>query len=149
VKNKPLNLEDLVAEFDPDSRTVFFSARKVVHIRTSEQGVQIGKALEAVLEQYLSSGRGYLITDISKVVIEPADVDLYATRINALANKYLYPHGIARYGYAIGRITVRMGHESKLIQDLNLFATREEAIAFIKGLEQRRLEIEELLAKSH
>jgi hypothetical protein len=142
-----LNLHDLTHEFDPELRIVHFSAKRAVHIRTSEQGILIGDALEAILKEHLEHDRGYLVTDIGKIVIEPADVELYASKINALAEKYLYPHGIARYGYAIGRITVRMSHESNLIRDLNLFATKEEAIAFVKGLEVRRMEIAQLQAQ--
>ncbi|MFZ1684700.1 MAG: hypothetical protein WAU88_11315 [Candidatus Zixiibacteriota bacterium] len=142
-----LNLDDVTHEFDPELRIVHLSAKRVVHIRTSEQGVLIGEALEAILKAHLEHERGYLVTDISKIVIEPADVELYATKINALAERYLYPHGIARYGYAIGRITVMLSHESNLIRDLNLFASREEAIAFVKGLEVRRMEIAQLQAQ--
>ena len=142
-----LNLQGLTHEFDPELRIVYFSAKQVVHIRTSVQGILIGDALEAILRMYLESERGYLVTDISRIVIEPADVELYASKINAMAERYLYPHGIARYGYAIGRITVKMGHDSNLIRDLNLFATKEEAVAFVQGLEFRRLEIAHIQAQ--
>jgi hypothetical protein len=147
VEKRVLNIEDLVAEFDEQYRIVHQTGREVLQIQTLQQAEILAEATDCNLARFLGDEKGYLVTNISKIVIEPSVYELYAAKINELITKYLHPHGIARYGYAIGRVTVRMSHESNLIRDLNLFATKEEAFAFIKGLELKRSELENVFAK--
>lgn len=144
-----LDIGKLVAEFDAQRRIVHQTAEHALHFRTPEQAELLAAATDKNLSRHLGSGRGYLITNISRIVIEPTVVDIFTARINELIAKYLYPHGIARYGYAIGRVTVRMAHEARQLQDLNLFATKEEAIAYIERVELERKEIEAAFTKTH
>jgi hypothetical protein len=148
VNSPVLNIEDLVAEFEPESRIVHQTATKVVRITTHAQAELLADATDRNLSRLLGNERGYLVTNISKVVIEPSVVEVFAARINELISKYLHPHGIARYGYEIGRVTVRMSHEANMIRDLNLFASKDEAYAYIRGLELRRVEYEQIFAAS-
>lgn len=147
VEKDKLNIEEMVAEFDEQYRIVHQTADRPLYFRTMEEGELLARATDKNLSRFLGNERGYLVTNISRIVIDPAVVDLYAERINTFLARYLQPHGIARYGYAIGRVTVRMAHESNRLEDLNMFATKEEAFAFIRGLEVRRLELEQAFAK--
>jgi hypothetical protein len=149
VESNTLDIGELVAEFDAQRRIVHQTAERALHFGTPEQAELLAAATAKNLSRHLGSERGYLITNISKIVIEPTVVDIFVVRINELIAKYLYPHGIARYGYAIGRVTVRMAHESNALEDLNLFATKEEAIAYIERVESNRKEVEAAFTKTH
>jgi hypothetical protein len=148
VGNGTLDIRDLVAEFDPEYRIVHQTGKREMFFETIPQAELLANATDKNLSRLLGNERGYLITDITKIVIDPAVVELFADRINALIGKYLHPHGIARYGYAIGRVTVRMGHEAHGLEDLNLFGSHEEAFAYIKEMEIRRRELEAVLVKA-
>lgn len=80
-----------------------------------------------------------MITDYSKIIIEPENIDEYAAEIKKIIDTYLYPEGLARYGFEITRVTARLGHATYLGGSPNLFNTREEADAYIRSLaEQHR-----------
>ncbi len=136
-----------MAEFDEQYRIVHQTAEHPLYFRTPDEAELLARATDNNLSRFLGSERGYLVTNISRIVIEPTVVDIFVVRINELISKYLHPHGIARYGYAIGRVTVRMAHEANRLDDLNMFGTKEEAFAYIKGLEVRRHELDQAFAK--
>ena len=132
-----LNTNDLFCEFDSQRKIVHLTARRPVHARTYEDGLALSRAVNEILAQHLSEERGYMITDLSKIIIEPRFIDIYAQHIRDLMNAYIHPHGIARYGFEITRVTVRLSQEY-LEEPPNVFSTREEADEYIQGLIDRR-----------
>ncbi len=54
-----------------------------------------------------------MIVDLTKFIIEPKLSNCYAEKIQTIAQNCLFPNGLARYGYQITRMTVRLGHEKK------------------------------------
>ena len=125
------DLHNLVAEFDEKNLIVHVTGINSLNCQTREQGVALGEKIIELIDSCLNGRRGYLITDYSKVIIDPSLVDLYITYINKIKADYLCKGGIARYGYEITRITAKMGHEMFIGGSLNLFNTKEEAFEFI------------------
>ena len=126
--------EDLIAEFDPETRIIHFTARKRIVFNSIEDGHQLSDFVKATLDKHLAGKRGYMITDYSKIAIEPILLNLYAREMKEIIDTYLYPGGIARYGMDITRITAKMGHAAYIGGNPNLFNTKEEALDYINNL---------------
>jgi hypothetical protein len=126
--------EELIGKFDPETRIVHLTARNPIHAKTLEEGFMLGKAVKAVIERFLSDGRGYLLTDYSKIIIEPTEVEEYSRWMQEVRDAFLYPGGIARYGFEISRINAQLAHKEYLGGNPNLFDTYEAALAYLKSL---------------
>ena len=124
----------MIAEFDEADRIVHLSSGKPRRMTTGEHLEQAFAYLRSILDRYIDKGRVYLIIDMSNIIIEPDLKSMYATRAHAISEKYIMPHGIARYGYQITRVTVRTGYTDHLREEPNIFNSREEAYAYIRGL---------------
>ena len=133
------DIKDLVGEFDEQYRIVHLTAKRPVHVTTLEQGKILSQAVNEILTQFLAGRRGYLITDYSKIIIEPEKIDEYAAVIKQLIDTYLYPGGLARYGFEITRVTARLGHAAYLGGSPNLFNSRKEAVEYIRSLVEQHM----------
>jgi hypothetical protein len=134
-----INIEDLVGEFDEQYRIVHLTARRPIHVTTLAQGRMLSKAVNAILTEFLADRRGYMITDYSKIIIEPEKIDEYAAEMRQIIDRYLYPEGLARYGFEITRVTARLGHAAYLGGSPNLFNTKREAETYIHTLAERHM----------
>jgi len=130
------NIDDLVGEFDEQRLIVHLTAKSPIHVTTLEQGYILSRAVNEILGRYLSRRRGYLITDYSKIIIEPEKIDEYASEIRKIMDGYLQPGGLARYGFEITRVTARLSHAAYLGGSPNLFNSKEEAYRFIDQLRE-------------
>ena len=128
------DLEKIIAEFDPDYRIVHITAKEPLKFSKVEEALAFSKKVQSILNDFLSPGRGYMITDYSKIIIDPGLIDTYGQEMRIIMDTYLYPNGVARYGFEITRITAKMSHANFLGGTPNLFDTREEAFEFIRGL---------------
>jgi hypothetical protein len=137
---------DIVGEFDPATRIVHLTARKKAIAKTLDEGLLLKKAVRNIMDKYLSSSRGYLVTDYGRIIIDPALMNHYAHEMKYLIDTYLYPRGIARYGMDISRITATLSHQSYIGGSPNLFNTREEAFDYIHKLIEERKTPEEAQA---
>jgi hypothetical protein len=142
------DLSGLIAEFDEQNKIVHLTAKEQIRCKTLEQGFELARALKDILDSHFSDERGYLITDYSKIIIEPKHIDEYAAFIKDIMDKYLHPDGIARYGFEITRVTAQLGHQLYLGSSPNLFNTYEEAIAYIQGLALSNSSVADHSAKS-
>jgi hypothetical protein len=129
-----INIDDLVLEFDDTNKIVHVTAKKPIHITTLDEGEVLCTALNRALSKFLLPGRGYMITDYSKIILEPKHIDIYAEEISKIMEIYLYPDGLARYGFEVSRITARRSHEEYLGGTPNLFQTKDEAFGYIHSL---------------
>lgn len=142
--NKPvLNVEDLVVDYDPRYRIVHLTARRPVHARTLEDGYCLLEAVSKLLAGCLGTERGFMVTDLSRVIIEPKEIEKYSEGIKKLIDTYLYPGGIARYGFDIGRVTVQLSQAYFSSDTANLFKTKAEAVDFLRKLSAKFLTIPE------
>lgn len=138
---------DIIGEFDPVTRIVRMTARKRITFRTIEEGALLAKTIKEILRKHLSPGRGYMITDYTRIIIEPSLLNLYAPEMKDIIDTFLYPRGIARYGMEITRITAKLGHQAYIGGNPNLFNTRKEAFDYIHKLIEERKTSEEAQTK--
>ncbi len=131
------DITKLFGEYDPNTRIVHLTAHRPINARTTEQGLILAQAVMDILKQHLGDGRGYMVTDYTRIILNPVSIHLYAKAIKDIVDTYLYPGGLARYGMEISRITAQRGHEEYLGGNPNLFDTREEAFAYIYALIER------------
>ena len=133
-----LNLADLVGEYDEGSRILHLTAKAPIRCTTREHGYLLAKAVKELLAHHLKGQRGYMITDYSKIIIEPLYVDEYSAQIKEIIQTHLYPDGLARYGYEITRVTAQLSHNLYLDSALHLFNSKDEAYQYIQGLIARQ-----------
>lgn len=135
---------DLIAVFDPETRIVHLTARVRITVKTIEEGLSLSQAVRNILDKYLKSEPGYLISDIGQITIEPELIELHGREIKDIIDKYLFPGGIARYGMGLTRATARASHAEYIGGDPNLFNLKEEAYAYINDLieEQKDTKLE-------
>lgn len=127
----------LHAEFDEKNRILHVEYLERVHIRTGAQIDDIFSNIDEKLAGLCSSGRIYLIINMTNLVIEPSLTGHYARHARAICNKYILPDGVARYGYQITRITVKRGYDEYLGTNPNIFNSREEAFRYIHAVREK------------
>lgn len=128
--------DNIIGEFDADTRIVHLTARKRSLIKTVEDGKRLSTRVRAILDSFRPTGRVYMITDYTRIVIDPSLLNLYAQEMKDIIEKYIFPGGVARYGLEIGRITAQLGHSLHIGGNPNLFTTKEEALAYILNLKK-------------
>jgi hypothetical protein len=126
--------EMLQFEFDSDNRILHLSYKSTVHVKTAEQLIIIMDAFKRYLKQHRESGLIYIIIDMTHLIIEPDLSRLYGRLAGEINDAYAHPHGIARYGHQITRVTVRRGYMDNRSEEPNLFGTRTEAENYIRAL---------------
>ncbi|MDD4050796.1 MAG: hypothetical protein PHR28_02700 [candidate division Zixibacteria bacterium] len=126
--------EELIVKFDPETRIVHLTSRSHIRLTKLAEGEMLGEVIMAAVKRFLGDGRGYLLTDYSNIIIEPKEVEAYSRWMIELMDKYLYPGGVARYGFEISRINAQLAYKGYIGGDPNLFDTREAAVAYLKGL---------------
>jgi hypothetical protein len=130
-----MNWIDLLEiDFDADNKIVHLSFRQRIDLMTSDQVDQFYGMLLGLLDRKKDRGRIYLIIDMSNLLIDPALADTYARNVKKISDQYIFPGGIARYGFKITRVTVRRGYTDHLKENPNIFQSRLEAEEYIKSL---------------
>lgn len=124
----------VITEFDEARRILHLAYRKKFHPTTKEHLDLLFASFRQLLDTYIGSGRIYLIVDMTNFIVEPELKAVYASHARAVSEKYIMPHGIARYGFQITRITVRAGYEAYITDSPNIFNSREEAFEYINSL---------------
>ncbi len=138
----------LITEFDPRLRILHVAYRKRVHPTTKEHLDIIFDTFRKKLDQYLDSGRIHLVIDMTNFIIEP-DLRLdYVSHAQDITAKYIIPNGIARYGFQITRITVRACYDQYMVDNPNIFNSRDEAYQHIYSLIEKNQNIEKSAAVS-
>jgi hypothetical protein len=141
--------EELIGKFDPETRIVHITAQTRIRPANLTEGMVLARAFDAILKRFLSEGRGYLLTDYTKIIIEPKEVEEYSHLMKEFMDKYLYPGGFARYGFEISRINAQLAHQEYLGGTPNLFESYDAAMAYLKGLiAQRQAERSEAVCPS-
>ena len=129
-----LDRNDLIAEFDEDKRILHLTGHNQIRITTSEEIKKAFGVAEELLIKYTSEERCYLIIDLGKIIISPNLISEYVELSRPFLEKYLYPKGVARYGYQVTRLTVRLSHEKFPEIEPNMFASKVEASEYIHTL---------------
>ena len=130
-----MNLVDkYTVEFDPGDRVVHIGASERMVIAAPELLNAWFSALAQILDRFVDGGRVYLTIDVNNILFDPSLAEVYAKNVRTIMEKYIYPGGIARYGFQITRVTVRRGYGDYLKESPNIFNTRAEAVAYIRGM---------------
>ncbi len=131
-------LENLVLEYDHDTNILTITGLDKVHIVTSDQLEALYDMIEYCLETQCAEKRGYALVDMSKLTIDYELVEDYAIHHQSSFYRWVYPEGIARYGYAITRLTIADGYRRVGEETPHFFPTRDEAVAYLRDLRQRQ-----------
>lgn len=135
---KIFDIARMATEFDKENRILHVAYRAIVHPTSPEHLDIVFTAFKKMLDNYTATDRLYLIVNMTNFVIEPELKVAYAGHAREIYDKYIYPHGVARYGYQITRITVRSSHGAYLSEKPNIFNSRDEAEDYIYSLIEKR-----------
>jgi len=124
--------------FDDNRRILHLGYKERYHIATEIDLKTTMTAFDSMLHQLSAQGRIYLIVDMSNLIIEPELSEAYARFVQHITETHVMPGGIARYGYQITRVTVRLGYAEYLDDSPNIFGSREEAYDYIYSLIARQ-----------
>jgi len=127
----------ILVEFAEEERIVHLSATEVLRINTEEKLNDLCGCVQERLESF-GPEKVYMIVDLSKFSIEPNLAEVYGQKIAILSEHFLYPEGLARYGYQITRVTIMIADESDPGLGTGMFGTREEAFRYIRSLIKAR-----------
>ena len=130
--------DNLITEFDSRLRILHVAYRRRIHPTTKAHLDIVFDTFEKMLDPYFESGRLYLIIDMTNFIVEPNLKLEYVARARDLIEKYIYPDGIARYGFQITRITIRACYDQYMAANPNIFNSREEAYRYIYSLIEMR-----------
>ena len=125
--------DQLAVEFDETRRVIHIAATSPMQISAEEQLEILCETVQQLLTQH-GHERVYMIVDITNLGIDPHLNKSYGKSICKIAEQFLYPGGIARYGYQITRVTVELGLAADKEWLGHLFRTRDEAELYIDGL---------------
>lgn len=132
-------LDDIITEFDDKRRIFHLSAKRPLIIKTSAELTDLCNLVRSCLSEHTFNERCYMIVDVAKIVIDPILVTEYMQKVKVLCEHYLYPEGLARYGYQITRVTATIVHQRYLQNDPHLFRNKTEAINYVEGLIEARI----------
>ena len=121
-------------KFDESLHIMQLGYDKPVHLRTKNQLVVFFDTFRTICDRYKSSGRFYLIINMTNLVIEPELCCIYAQNAKSIIDNYIIPDGVARYGHQITRLTVRRAYSDHLGEDPHIFSSFAEASAHIQNL---------------
>ncbi len=125
--------DSIAVEFDKTRHVLHLSSIDRIEISQPPQLDGMCAMVSDLLARY-GPERLYMIVDITNIVIDPSLSEVYGRKIRKIADKFLHPGGIARYGYQITRITIEMALSSDESLLGNLFSSRLAAELYIDNL---------------
>ncbi len=128
----------MIIEFDKEYRILTISATEKIYSLDEKELCSFGDEVKTIIEKYASPEKCYLAVDLGKIVVDPKITSIYADQIKSLSEKYLYPNGLARYGFGITRLTaMKASHEMN--ENPNLFRHKQDALTYLKSLSRDTL----------
>ena len=141
-------IEDIITEFDTQRRIFHLTAKSPLNIRTNAElnelflkhqpPYELCGMVKSLLTEHTADERCHMVVDVSKIVIDPMLVSEYMQKVKFLCDHYIYPDGLARYGYQITRITAMIGHQRYMQKEAPLFRNKMEAVKYIEELIEAR-----------
>ncbi len=125
---------NMIIEFDPETRILHLSARERIDIREECELNGLCSQVNDLIENLVDSDRIYLIVDLGKLIIDPGLAHQYGVKISKIFEKYIYPNGLVRYGMQITRITIKVGQAESMKSIPLPFKTKDEAFNYIRNL---------------
>ncbi|MFQ5498956.1 MAG: hypothetical protein ACE5FH_04730, partial [Candidatus Zixiibacteriota bacterium] len=87
------------------------SADPQLHLISIDQLHPFKRDNHTLLQRFCNNDRIYLVVDIGHIIVEPSLLQEYQQMAKELFSQYIYPDGVARYGFEITRITVTMAYQ--------------------------------------
>lgn len=129
---------EMIIEFDKEHRILTISATEKISSLDEQELCSFCDEVKTLIEKYATSERCYLAVDLGKIVVDPKITSVYADQIKGLSEKYLYPNGLARYGFGITRLTaMKASHDTN--EDPKLFRHKQDALTYLKSLSKETL----------
>ncbi len=100
----------LKGDFKSTTRIFRLSAQKPIKVDNIPKLDTLCRDVHSLLKKTDDGQRFYMAVDISKFIIEPSLTKRYMEKIGGIMQQFLYPNGLARFGYQITRVTIQMGH---------------------------------------
>jgi len=135
----------MTASFDPALEMIDFSSTISVKISNLREFQEFNNYLIKKTFELVGDKRAYMIFDFNKIIIDPGLTLEVTDSIKEFYAKYLYPHGTAGYGKSFSRVTVKLSFKEIKEQEEHLFATREEAVDYVRMLVEESKQIKEEL----
>lgn len=124
----------VVFNYDPETAIAELSSRETIRVETPEMLNMMCSYVNNLLDGLPGTGPYYLAVDVSKIAIDPGLTDKYQEKIIKIGEKFLYPNGLARYGYEITRVTIQLMNHKLGYQFGRLFYSRKDAMAYLECL---------------
>ncbi len=121
-------------EFDSDRMIMHMYFPDQKDVGTKQELSDHFELNHQLFRKYKRFGKFYLVIGIGNLLIDTALSDAYAEEASRLMKEYIIPGGVARYGFKMTRVTVKLGYEKRLKEDPNLFGSKEQAFAHIESL---------------
>jgi len=129
--------EKMRVEFDPERRIVHLSAEEDIYFQTPEDLEDLYADTCDILGRYTHGTPVYLLVDMANFIIDPSLFEDYGKKSAMVKEKFLYPDGMAGYGFQITRVTVQLSYGNAEKRPA-LFKTRKEAEEYLVNLEFQR-----------
>ncbi len=129
--------DNVLTDFDHNHQILHVSGKAKIEVSTEAELELFCRFVRETMAANCGEGPGYMIVDMSRILIDPSLVHVYAEHVRKLIGRYIHTNGIARYGYEITRLTARQGYREIADEDPNIFVTRADAHAFIMSLIER------------
>jgi len=129
--------DGVLIDFDSENKILHITGTQKIIVKAQAELEAFCDFVQRTMSEGCGGGLGYLIVDMSRIVIDPSLVHSYAEHVSSLMGRCVHDNGIARYGYEITRLTVRQGYRELPGEDPNIFATKAEALAFIMSQIER------------
>lgn len=133
------NENNVIVEFDQEKRILHLSAREPNHVCKENELNTLCSSVQEIIKSYCTDERCYMIVNLASFIIEPDLFKQYAEKISSIYEKYIFPNGLARYGYQVTRVTVRLAQmENESVEPL-LFTSKDEAFKYVNRLIEQNL----------
>ena len=136
-----LVLDHVCIEYEPDSEIVHLKPNGPIQVSSRDDLETLCSRVRRFMAEHCTNGRCYFMVNITPITIDPAFFRAYGEHIKALLQTYIYPEGIARYGYNITRVTARGGSRGIQTGEPHFFGTEWEAREYLTRLRKYRLDI--------
>jgi hypothetical protein len=127
----------IIVEYDPERRIVHLTAAEDIHFSSREDLDELYTFASETLSRHTHESPVYVLVDLARFIIDPSLFEYYAEKSAIIKEKYVYPDGMAAYGFQITRVTVQLSYGDSEKRP-PLFKTRREAEEHLAGIEIRR-----------
>jgi hypothetical protein len=125
---------EFISDFDLKYGLMSISARIPVYIDNRIQLHDLLIWIDSQLREVSTNNRCYLAIDISRLVVDPSQINEFKQKLQVLSDRYLCAEGLVKYGFQISRTD---GSMSSYVDSVALVRTHQEAREYVIRLRNR------------